>query len=259
MFHKVTHPIRALREPFGTAGLMVAVVALVFALVGGAYAANQLTTASNVKRGPRGKIGPAGPPGPVGPAGAKGDPGPTGADGAPGLAGKSVKVAKENKGSNCAEGGSSFEEEGSGIKKFACNGSPWTAGGTLPSGKSEMGAWGVTMAEKVFFESSTAGTFGISFNIPLAAALPEAHVQFNPVGFPAAATAEEKSHCPGEVKEPRAKAGFLCVYTAYAPPNSGGLVASGTLTPGGVAFLFVSPEMSKGNATADGTWVVTAE
>ena len=40
---RLRHPIRAIREPFGTAGLIVACVALVLALTGAAFAAAGLT------------------------------------------------------------------------------------------------------------------------------------------------------------------------------------------------------------------------
>jgi collagen triple helix repeat protein len=93
-----------LTEPFGKAGLIVAVVALVAALVGGAYAAqtsrhhkkskvlitklNQIKP--NVQKQLKGNAGPAGPQGPAGSNGkdgsngAKGDTGATGPQGLPG-------------------------------------------------------------------------------------------------------------------------------------------------------------------------------
>ena len=40
---RLRHPIRAIREPFGKAGLTVAILALVLAMVGGAYASGALT------------------------------------------------------------------------------------------------------------------------------------------------------------------------------------------------------------------------
>jgi len=86
---------RRLREPFGKAGLTVAVTALVFAMLGGAYAATNSgggkAVASKAKagpRGPRGKTGPAGPAGPQGPAGANGKDGSNGSNGSSGANGK---------------------------------------------------------------------------------------------------------------------------------------------------------------------------
>lgn len=77
---RLRHPIRAIREPFGKAGLTVAILALVLAMVGGAYAAGALTGKQKreVKKiakkyageaGPQGKEGKQGPTGPEGPQG----------------------------------------------------------------------------------------------------------------------------------------------------------------------------------------------
>jgi hypothetical protein len=96
---KLRHPIRAIREPFGTAGLIVACVALVAALAGGAYAAGGLSgpekkeIQKQAKKFSKqfaqqfaqpGSAGPAGPVGPAGPQGAKGDTGVKGDTGAKG-------------------------------------------------------------------------------------------------------------------------------------------------------------------------------
>ena len=81
------HPVRAIREPFGTAGLVVAGIALIAALGGTAFAATKLNSTQKkevekiAKRfaGKNGKDGAVGPPGSAGPAGPKGDPGGSGA------------------------------------------------------------------------------------------------------------------------------------------------------------------------------------
>jgi hypothetical protein len=126
---RLTYPIRAIREPFGAAGLVVAIVALVAALGGGAYAASgglngkQKKEVAKIAKRFAGKPGARGA---TGPAGAKGA---TGAPGAPGQTG-------------------------------------FTA--TLPSGATETGTWSV-FASKVegFMFPKTVGS--ISFPIPLAA------------------------------------------------------------------------------------------
>ena len=69
---RLRHPIRAIREPFGKAGLIVGIVALVFAMLGGAYAATnngggKATASAKGKPGPAGKPGKTGPAGPAGP------------------------------------------------------------------------------------------------------------------------------------------------------------------------------------------------
>jgi hypothetical protein len=101
---RLRHPIRAIREPFGKAGLIVACLALVFAMAGGAFAAKGALTGKQKKEvekiakkyagapGPAGAAGAQGPAGPAGPAGAKGETGAagTGSAGAPGANGKTV-------------------------------------------------------------------------------------------------------------------------------------------------------------------------
>jgi hypothetical protein len=136
---------------------VVAVVALVFALSGGAYAAGRYVVTStkqispkvlkalkgaNGKNGVAGAPGAAGPAGPAGPAGGKGE---TGAAGSAGGAGK--------EGPKGVEGPEGPE------------GSPWTAGGVLPEGKTETGAWSV----QSFSESLALSS--VSFAIPLEVAL----------------------------------------------------------------------------------------
>ena len=146
---RLRHPIRAIREPFGKAGLTVAILALVLAMVGGAYAAGGLTKSQEKQvtkiakkyAGKPGAPGTAGTPGANGTAGAPGAKGDTGAAGGTGPAGKSVVIG--NTAPTCPNGvgGKTIEVEGSGTKQNVCNGQPWTAGGTLPSGKTETGVW----------------------------------------------------------------------------------------------------------------------
>src|ERR1700729_4312957 len=79
-----------LRTRFGIPG-SISVIALVFAMFGGAYAASnsasggKATASAKAKKGPR---GPKGATGPAGPAGPQGPAGPAGAQGPAGAAGK---------------------------------------------------------------------------------------------------------------------------------------------------------------------------
>ena len=201
-----------LRTRFGIPGV-ISVIALVFAMFGGAYAASnssgggKATASAKAKKGPRGPkgaTGPAGPQGPAGPAGPQGPKGDTGAAGAPGQDGASV-VNSEFTGAQgtCSEGGTKLVGAAT---TYACNGekgeegSPWIDGGTLPPEATETGIWGTI--------GSTAGThfFPVSFSLPLSEA-PES-VVVTP------AQKEVAGKCPGRGQDgiPLAEPGFLCVY-----------------------------------------------
>ncbi len=215
-----------LRNRFGIPGV-ISVLALVFAMLGGAYAANNssdggATASAKAKRGPKGPKGATGPAGPAGPAGAKGDVGAngsngaTGATGATGAAGASVTSeefvgVKEGK---CSGVGGVMFTSASG-KAAACNGkegSPWTLGGTLPPGKTLTGAW-IAVAPQVTPEEAKTGPSAvgqtamapISFQIPLASAPQATYV----------GEAGSAPGCPGIVGDvPTADPGHLCLYAA---------------------------------------------
>lgn len=89
------HPARSIREPFGKAGLVVACAALVFAMVGGAYAAVALSgkQKKEVAKIAKKLAGKAGINGERGPIGAKGDPGSPGSQGIEGPPGPSTGPA----------------------------------------------------------------------------------------------------------------------------------------------------------------------
>jgi hypothetical protein len=135
-----------LRTHFGTAGLVVAIVALIAALGGGAYAATnsdtsgKATASAKAKQGPRGKTGKTGKTGPTGPAGPAGLAGPQGAAGANGKDG-----ANGAAGSNGATGatGPTGKQGNAGLPGEAGpTGPTGTFGGiTLPAGVTETGYW----------------------------------------------------------------------------------------------------------------------
>lgn len=139
---------------------VAATLALLFAMSGGAYAAGKylITSTKQIKpsvlkslqgkagaKGPSGASGPAGPAGPAGTAGA-GTPGTQGGTGPQGPAG-----VKGESGTTGAPG------------KEGKEGSPWTAGGTLPSGKTETGTWTAAMPPL---------TGAISFQVPISFSIP---------------------------------------------------------------------------------------
>jgi hypothetical protein len=262
--------ISRIHQKLGTAGFVISIVALVAALGGGAYAAQASLTGKQKKEvekiakkyagkpGAKGSAGPAGAPGAKGDTGAKGDqgaPGSNGIDGGPGLNGKSIAVtAVPAEEPECDErGGALLKQEGSSTATEICNGaegSPWTAGGTLPSKSTETGAYVVGPTTEEQFLSRGA----ISFTIPLGAA-----VQLERIELGGASTA----NCPGSQASPSAKPGFLCVYEG--PSN--GLEFETWLNPengegekvGSVGVLLkYTVEAGETAAKAYGVWAVTA-
>jgi hypothetical protein len=267
-----------LRNRFGIPGV-ISVIALVFAMLGGAYAANnssgggKATASAKAKKGPRGKTGktgpagpagpqgPAGPIGPQGPAGAKGEPG---ADGAPGQNGTSVTNTAVPTGvaGECNKLGGTKLTVGAGTPTFACNGKegpegkPWTAGGFLPSGKTETGTWAAR------FPSAGAGVLApISFTLPLEESpeliFVQTQDQENFESFQGAeleALEEEAAEhgCPGFSAEgiPLADPGTLCVYSAFLSGMSPtGSPVTRTKLPPGAPQIFLG-----GGQTLSGNW-----
>jgi hypothetical protein len=275
--------LHRLKNQFSTAALILSIIALVFAALGGAYAASHRQNGKVVvKRGPRGPKGATGVTGPGGPAGQQGpqgapgigvggEPGKPGKDGKDGKEGKSVAVAAESKGAHCGEGGASFEKEGSGTKVYACSGkegkegkegSPWTLGGTLPEGKTETGTFGVSTVATEPGASVFSPKFAyapISFPIPL----PETtEFESSNVHFVIGLGGPE---CPGIAGAPEAVPGNLCVYATESlvgytfnkinKVRKGSLGFKGTLATGANVVFNVT---AQGEGTAFGTWALTA-
>lgn len=266
-----------LRTRFGIPGV-ISVIALVFAMFGGAYAASnssgggKATASAKAKKGPRGPkgatgpAGPAGPSGPQGAAGANGKDGANGSNGASGSPGAGVTVEEFSgtKEGHCTEGGSKFTVGA--VKSFACNGeegtpgtngTPWTPDNTLPEGATETGSWGTG------FRSSPYSSFTIplSFPVKLGVPLDAGHVHYiNPVGkeLPGNVT---PANCHGSAAAPSADTGNLCVYASheeeiaarviYAPLAAS--LSPGAATAGALLQLEIGEE-----GIAYGTWAVTA-
>ena len=215
-----------LRNRFGIPGV-ISVIALVFAMLGGAYAASDngsgnATASAKAKKGPpgprgkRGKTGPAGPAGPqgpAGPAGAKGDNGTNGqngedgldgADGDDGTNGKNVEVGTA--GAECPNGGATVQVAGEpSTKKAVCNGEDGEGGEgggfpeTLPAGKTETGAW------TLVGNNNAEGMAAFGWSIPLTPADAAAiTVHFTDL--------DGDATCTGTINEPTAPAGKLCMY-----------------------------------------------
>jgi hypothetical protein len=269
MLSKLRHPVRAIREPFGTAGLILACVALIAALSGGAYAASGGLTAKQKKEVKKiakqfaGQPGAPGAPGPAGSPGAKGDKGDPGAPGANGTNGTNgvspTGTAFTGNAHGCAEGG--VEVKGANTS-YVCNGVKGQNGQTgftktLPAGESEYGHWSMTGRTNAQILISS-----ISFVIPLSSA-PELHYVESGSTDPA---------CPGTVEDPEAEEGVLCVYEGV--PNGGasagiqafieGFSAEHTDQNGSTLAFLGKPFEPNPGVVEDspvlvfGTWAVTA-
>jgi hypothetical protein len=255
-----------LREPFGKAGLIVAIVALIAALGGGAYAASGGLTGKQKKEvtkiaqteakklaGKPGANGTNGTPGAKGDTGAGGSNGTNGTNGAPG---KSVEAFEIPPGQPACGGlgGAEYEVEGSGEAAEICNGeagSPWAVGG-LPKGATETGVWTVTGSEATTFNGELYAP--ISFSVPLRAPITDStKVHF--VGENG-----DGVNCKGSVANPTAPEGSLCVYknevaemTYFAIKELEGL-AFEQASKAGAYLVFNEVE---NHAFGRGSWAVT--
>jgi Collagen triple helix repeat (20 copies) len=283
--------LNSLRTRFGIPGL-ISVIAVVFAMAGGALAANGITgsgggkaTASSAKatasakgkRGPRGKTGPAGPAGPTGPtgpAGAAGAPGPKGDTGAPGAAGApgasvTNTAIPTGDASRCSSLGGTEFKAGTGSATTACNGAkgaPGTPGAAgppgpscnengeclLPEGATETGNWG---AVGIGTENMVA-----TISFPLRISVESVPIDQLIAHFVTKAEVEggtAPAECPGSFEAPAAAPGNLCIYAKNifnlsVPPQP---FFTADLTSGYVmSFLLVDEEVE---AFASGSWAVT--
>lgn len=198
----------------------LAVVALVFAMCGGAVAAKNYSTgsaeASKKKRGPKGPRGKQGPKGLQGPQGPKGDTGERGAVGPQG--------PKGDKGET---------------------GDPWTAGGFLPSGATVGGTWIAGVGPEILPGPTGAAAASISFGLPMKGLPVVKVVKKEQEGV------EHATECPGSLIVPKAAKGVLCLYTAEEGP--GMALQGATPSPyGAVVSWLGSPGTGSG-----GVWVAT--
>jgi len=263
-----------LHKQLGTAGLTVAIVALVLAVGGTALAAKGALTGKQKKEVEKiakkyaGKPGAPGAPGPAGPAGPKGDTGAAGSNGKDGTNGTngtngvSVTTSAASE-AECGKAGGVKVTSASGNTKV-CNGTTGFTK-TLPSGETETGTYSYNYH----------GAFGnpvaldsISFPIPLEESneeeagfvlTPEQIENEEGEGFDAG--------CTGTVAEPTAPAGILCVYAREDEFTGGpGLnVAFPGFQPGkhgyGSTGAFIKGRNGfepESLAVGYGTWAITA-
>lgn len=246
-------------QKLGTAGFIIAIVALIAALTGGAYAASgglskqekkQITKESKkfskkfskrfAEQGPKGDAGAPGAAGPIGPSGSQGSAGAAGSDG---LDGDTGPIGPEGPEGPEGSAGADGTDGAPGPE-----GSPWTAGGTLPSGATETGTWGAFIAGEQVVP--------ISFSIPLAAAIGPAKAVV--VEGTPGAECDNGSGEASSASNPEADPGYLCVFVG---------LAEGTAAVGGVFNPIVfSSGASKsgalvyvaGSGAVAGTFAVTA-
>jgi hypothetical protein len=245
---------------------VIASLALIFAMTGGAYAAGRYMITSTKQIKPsvlaqlKGKAGPAGNAGAAGPAGAQGSQGPTGAkgeNGANGAPGTSVTSTESKaKIGPCKEGGSAFAAGST--TTYACNGEKGKegtfGGSTLPEGKTLTGVWTASGYGSEGFPEEGLGyaSTGVSYALPLSVAPSNAEIHFIKEGE------TPPSECPGTAHAPAAAPGNLCVFVTNAinALRGGAYPGVHSVTSG---FTLTAFSEAKGVVLLEGTWAVTAE
>jgi len=247
--------ISRIHQKLGTAGFIISIVALVAALGGGAYGASGALTGKQKKEVEKIAKKYAGKPGAPGGTGATGPAGPNGSNGGNGSKGDTGPEGKQG-------------PEG----KRGQEGSPWTDGGTLPTGSEETGVWS-------YFQPATEEaqelSVPISFTIPLASSINNAFF------FTKEQVENEEfqggCHWVTELfEDPNAQpesttAGTLCVFTGGEEELIGNLQRPTEIVnpshrfstkagPSGAYLSFFKKETA-GHAErlrAEGTWAVSA-
>jgi hypothetical protein len=261
---------------------VVATLALVFAMSGGALAASHylITSTKQIKptvlkslkgangtngtNGANGVNGAPGEKGAAGSAGAEGKEGKAGASGTNGQSVTSAEIKASPKNADCKEGGSEFTSASG--KSYACNGEKGVlhAGETLAPEATETGEWGYMGpgGHHLFLP--------ISFPIPLPAIIQESNIVVVKEGQ----EGQEPGCGGGKAEAPKANPGYLCIYvganagfeadgghigggegepSGLYPVLSAEGPATATNTTGGLLNLF-----EEGAEQGRGTWAVTA-
>ncbi len=217
---RLRHPIRAIREPFGTAGLIVAVVALIAALGGSAIAAGALSgpEKKEIKKYAKKYAqqfavqGPAGPAGSKGDTGAKGDPGAPGSKGDPG--------EKGTNGTNGTNGTDGVDGEDG----MCSSTNPECV---LPSGATMTGIWSFdapTGGEELWstisfpLQAVPAPIYGLGTVVYIGTESDQERVDHGAPPY-------DRVHCPGSAEDPQALPGYLCIYESY----TANIIAFGTI------------------------------
>jgi len=208
-----------IHQKLGTAGFVIAIMALIVALGGAAYAALPGLNSKQkkeVKKIAKGLVrpGPPGATGPAGPAGAKGDVGAKGDTGAKGDLG----------------------EKGE-------RGEPGPTTTKLAKGQTVRGLWQVQV-------ENTLGLALLTINFPLEVE-PAPKIKYMP---PNAKPTEE---CPGSVEEPEAHPNYLCIYALVANGTKAAPTIS-ELAPWGFQAEW-SLEAGAEHVVARGSWAASPQ
>lgn len=234
---------------------VVATLALVFAMSGGALAASRyiitstkqispkVLTALKGAKGAAGANGLAGAVGATGPGGAQGPQGSTGTSGSNGKDGEQGPQGSPGKNGKNGENGEPGE--------------PWTPDNVLPPHAKETGVWGFYTTEpEGFAVEEPVASFPIQLGKP-----PTAAHFINTAGeevhFEAPSTPPTGCGSPvGTEEEPKAEPGNLCIYESIVSGLETGTEAIVHVTNVGAFMQFVVKSTSQ---NAAGSWAVTAE
>lgn len=222
--------VSRIKNKLSPAGLIIAILALIVALGGVAFAKGVIITKLNqispsVRKQLKGKTGPQGPkgdtgtPGATGPAGAKGDTGPAGKDGENGENGLD---GKDGEPGVCS------------LAKPEC---------VLPPGATLVGNFGASGGKENEYAFATVTTALRLPSVPTTERV-----------LPESEGGEPTENCPGSVEEPEAAPGFLCFYVERRQNAS---VGSRTANTSG-GYIEVTPLNEPAQFWVVGTWAVTA-